>query len=208
MSQELDALAKWALESYAHNRDSEEAMMLPLLTVVGGDYDTLTAPAVDSPGDSSVEVLAFLIGYVGYPCDAVYLTCTWEAISVEADVPAVTADLITPDELTLDQTARTALVCWAHSIPTSETVLFIMHRHLHDDGSPHWIGREEPGAVDLPLFAPLAEAAHAYDSLPIQADAHEWRQAAMRVIIDLNGNTHDSLFYEPGTLLATARNHG
>jgi hypothetical protein len=207
MSAELDMLARWAVLNYAANRDSEDALMEPLLTVVGGDYDALTTPGNVIMGESSVDSLAFLIGYIGYPCDAVYLTCTWEAISVERPVEEVTATLI-PADLEADETTRTALLCWAHSIPTRETVLLILNRHIDDKGEPHWLGVQAPPATGMDIFAPLTEAAHCYDDLPIVDHAAFGRQAAMRVLIDLNGDTHDSLFYEPGTLLEAARNHG
>jgi len=201
----IDLLARWALDSYAYNRDADDSLLEPLLTVVGGDYDALTTVGDVRMAEHAVDQLAFLIGYVGYPCDAVYVTCTWESLSIERPVSEV---MIQRDvEIVLDETTRSALLCWAHSIPTSESTLYMLIKHVNDDGTHRWEGITARHAAELETFKPLAVAAHAFDPYPIGSEALESRQEAMRILIEANGATHDSLFYEPGTLLAAARKH-
>jgi hypothetical protein len=205
---ELDMLARWALDSYTHNRDGEDAMLAPLLCVVGGDLDALTTTGEVIIGNEDIPRLAFLIGYLGYPCDAVYLTCTWEALSVESTA-AVTPDgvptmIAGPPPLDEAPSMRTAIMCWAHAVPTRESVLLMRTRHLDDHGGAHWHDVAAQGAAELSAFAPLMDAAHAFDPYPIDSDELLDRREAQAILQEANGATHDTLFYDPGTLMRAA----
>ena len=195
MSDDLEVLGRWAIRSFAAHR--EEDGRKPLLAVVGGDYDALSTSG-DIHVYDDVEQLAWLVGYIGYPCDAIYVVCTWEGVSVERDIDHIKVG--EPTEL--DATTRLAVISWAHCIPTRQSLLLTLSRHFDDDGTVNWYGIVDRVAAEMDTFSPLMAAAHTFDQY---APELAGRQRAMQLIIDDNEQTHDTIFYEPGTLLEAAR---
>lgn len=204
MSGDLELLADYWSMLFAVRADESEQPLPPLCVVTGAEADAVASWLGDG---SDVPSLAHLMGMLVYPCDAIHVVGCFASMAViiaeDDDVPeGVGAD---------DPRSQLAITCWAHTIPTSETEVRVVVRHIADDGSTafdildeHDIDHDAADAVDP--FLMLRAAAHDYDSYSIPEGEADNRRLALQIIENANDEGHfHAEFLEPGAVLTWLR---
>lgn len=162
MISDLGEMARYWMKAYSSKESlcvGELDGMKPLVLVSGANADMIAQPKnipIDLT-DSSAHIAALLT----YPCDGVYTVVLW---------------------LTPEGTPQ----CWAHCLPTNETIMSF---------------RANPET-----FGSVHEAIHDFDSYPIEEGETHSRNVAIQAM--RSGGERMSFWFEvfrPGTLVGVAR---
>jgi hypothetical protein len=219
MNDDLTLLAAYWSEKYSDSLDdvpegmSSDQMRRPLCAVVGADADAIGW--TDSFGGTEIENMAWLTGYLGYPCDAIYVIAV-----IPADIMPYSESLgrIPENNEANKVMLRPGFVTWAHCIPTNETTVVTFVPCVDDHGITHWMkivdeGRSADtpdhggGAIgpDDPAWQPIRKAAHDFDHSLISPDDHSDRVVARAHIEKQNGQFYDAELLERNAILRAAR---
>ena len=188
---DLELLAKYWISKYASVIKQEPDMdHPPLIAVVGAAADAMGT--ADMFGDTEYDNMAFLAGYLGYPCDAAYVATVWESPGLVIEHP----------DGPVAEIGRTVL-SWAHCIPTRETkVLALVWR----DGwwDPYDLTAQYTGGNSE--FTAIEYAAHDFEKFPPHPDDQRHRAVARDMVKRDNGTGFQAEVLQPGSLMARARN--
>lgn len=192
---DLDRLARYWVERYAQAiQDDPDMEQPPVIGIVGAQADAIGT--ADAFGTTETENLAFLAGYLGYPCDAAYIAAAWEVTGVELYEPRD----IEPTDL------RRSVLAWAHCVPTRETKVLILLGHLTDNGRMKWLPVDISESFDHDMFVGIEYAAHDFEKFPPQQDDHVARRVARDLIMRDNGTGYKAQMLDSGLLMSRARN--
>ncbi len=216
MNDDLTLLAVYWSEKYSNSLDdvpeglTREQMRRPLCAIVGADADAIGW--TDAFGVTEIENMAWLTGYLGYPCDAIYVITV-----IPADIMPYSESLgrIPENNEVNAVMVRPGFVTWAHCIPTNETSVITFVPCVDDQGVTHWTkieqGAESPdhkdGTIgpDDPAWQPIRQAAHDFDRVLISPDDASDRELARSHIEKHNGQFFDAEILEQNAILRAAR---
>lgn len=192
---DLERLARYWVERYATAiQDDPDMEQPPVIGVIGAQADAIGT--ADAFGDTEVENLAFLAGYLGYPCDAAYIAAAWEVTGVELHEPRD----IGPADM------RRSVLAWAHCVPTRETKVLILIGHIGDNGRMKWVPVDVSESFEHDLFTGIEYAAHDFEKFPPQEGDHIHRRVARDLVLRDNGTGYQVQLLDQGSIIARARN--
>jgi hypothetical protein len=163
----------------------------PFVAIVGKERDAVGS--AEAFGSTIIENLAFMTGYLGYPCDAVYVTAVFPVMGQlphEADLPT-------------EFQHKLSAVAWSHCVATSETYTLMMIRNINDDGTETW-EQVNPGVEADASCAPLVTAAHDFDREKIADLESISRRNARDLVLRSNGFGYNVTFLPAGESLDQA----
>ena len=186
---DLDCLARYWVEKYAATVRAD-GNQSPIIGIVGAQADAIGT--ADAFGETDVENMAFLAGYLGFPCDAAYIAAAWEADRLPQDVG------VHPSE------CRSVLT-WTHCIPTRETRVLIMIGNRQPNGRFSWVP-VDASDTDDDMFVPIEYAAHDFEKFPPQDGDHVYRKVARDLVLRDNGTGYQAQLLDSGSIMVRARN--
>lgn len=195
---DLITLVNWL--TFTNIDMAEETEVPATLSVVGRQADMIGS--AEGFGDNDVDNMAFLMGYLAYPCDAAYMVACLPVWGVEVLDPANPPDVtrITTD----DPQVVNSFLLWGHCVPTRETHVVMAVRSVLDDGSVQWVAVDPTNDVtaEWPEFE---REAHAYDSYKVIDGEERGRELACDLILQSNGNGYVVTKFDSGQMMAAAK---
>jgi hypothetical protein len=184
---QLSRLSRFWMEQYLRRQDRP-----PFVAIVGAERDAIGS--AEAFGTTIVENLAFMTGYLAYPCDAVYVTVCMPVVGVH------------PDGMALPEVARhqLAVVAWSYSVPTAERHSIMMIRDIDDDGIEHWEQVDPHPEVEA-VFAGIEMACRSRGHSELSDLEAVHRRSARDVIERTNGLGYVVTFLGSREILDTAR---
>jgi hypothetical protein len=193
---DLECLARYWVERYAKAiQDNPEDEQPPVIGVVGAQADAIGT--ADMFGDTEIENLAFLAGYLGFPCDAAYIAAAWEGTGIE-----LVGDL---DDIGVHDMRR-SVMAWVHCIPTRETKVLVLLGHVTDNGRMAWLPVDVSESSGHRMFTGIEYAAHDFEKFPPQDGDMRYRKLARDLVQRDNGTGYKAQLLDSGALVARARN--
>jgi len=193
MSGTVETLTNYWAEVYA---SEFEGAAEPIIAVVGHASDMIAS--ADKFGDNPIDNLAFMAGFLTYPCDATYITCIQPVYGLPSE------DGTVPEEVA-EIDMHLAIVAWTHAIPTREFATAMHVRHLLDDGTSTWEHVNLTGQETL--FDPVVAAMHDYDRFEPHPNDERLRKFALDTVVRDNGNGYEVTALPAGTIIAHAEHH-
>lgn len=186
-SGQLSRLSLFWMEQYLRRQDRP-----PFVAIVGAERDAIGS--AEAFGETMVENLAFMTGYLAYPCDAVYVTVCMPVIGEH------------PDGSALPEIVRNklAMVAWSYSIPTAERHTLMMVRDICDDGTERW-EQVDPGPEIDDIFAGVELACRSGGHTDLADVEAIHRRSARDIVERTNGLGYVVTFLGSREILDTAR---
>jgi len=173
--QDIDVVARYWAQRYARTlRDDKTAA--PLVAIVGHEMDAIGTADIGKP--SMIEELAWLTGYLTYPCDGVYVTAVFDP---------------QPD----------TVLCWTHLIATNETRVLAI---VLDRDEQRFIPVDVSEDYDEDFFEPLHRAAHDFDKFAPEPGEDLDRKVARDEVIRNDGIGYMARLFDPSYTMNAARN--
>ena len=185
--EQLTRLSRFWMDQYLRQQDRP-----PFVAIVGGERDAIGS--AEAFGTTLVENLAFMTGYLAYPCDAVYVTACMPVIGEH------------PDAANLPKIVRhnLAVVAWSYCVPTAEAYSLMMIRDIDDDGGERW-EQVDPAPEIIDVFAPFVEALQRADQAGLADLESVYRRSARDLVVRNNGLGYAVTFLASREILDTAR---
>lgn len=188
----------WAMKAVADvskNIRAGTPFMLPAFTaIVGKRKDAVGAS--EAFGDDDLEKLEWIIAFLGYPCEAEYVTAVTHVMT--AHHPDGAPAILTVDEATSDPELQHGVMAWTYCLTTETWTAKLLARFVCDHNRETWV-ECEPHLGNHPdrLIAAIREF-----SEPDGLDDARNRMVAADLVVRNNGSGYTVTFMDPGFLAA------